>query len=68
MSTKQDEEREGLEKWLDERIRLAISRLPNPFEKRIALLRERIEKVHNRLNQVLDNLERESEPESPGNE
>ncbi len=63
MSTENKEVKDGLERWLDERIRIAIGRLPNPFEKRIDELRERIKMAQERLGLLSSTEETRQEKE-----
>jgi hypothetical protein len=50
--------KEGLEQWIDERIRLAVSGLVHPFEKRIARLRQRVQDLQDRLHHVSHRMEK----------
>lgn len=44
--------REGLERWIEQTIRLALESLPHPCEKRVNRLRQRIEEIRLRLDMV----------------
>lgn len=44
--------REGLERWIEQTIRLAFQSLPHPCEKRVNRLRQRIEEIRLRLDLV----------------
>lgn len=57
MTKEEREVREGLDRWIDERIRLAFGSLTHPFEKRIARLRERVELLQSRLHRASSRLE-----------
>jgi len=45
-------EKAGVEGWIDEQIQLALAGLAHPFEKRIARLRDRIEKLQKRVREI----------------
>ncbi|MEW6439522.1 MAG: hypothetical protein AB1640_01185 [bacterium] len=61
---KTEERREGLEKWIEQRIRKALENIPLPFEKKLAQLRERIEGIQKRCQLLSCRIER---PVSPSN-
>lgn len=44
--------REGLERWIEQTIRLALQSLPHPCEKRVNRLRQRVEEIRRRLDLV----------------
>jgi hypothetical protein len=52
MKKPEKDPRDGIEKWIDERIRLALPGRVYPFEKRIAELRERIRRVRERIQEI----------------
>ncbi len=57
MISEEKEPREGIEGWIDERIRVALNSLTHPFEKRIAHLHVRMEKLHKRLHELSCHLD-----------
>jgi hypothetical protein len=59
--------KEGIERWLDERIRLALGGLTAPLENRIKHLRKRVEKLQAKLQSLSALLEQtlESTKRSP---
>lgn len=52
MNKPEEEQKRGIEGWIDERIQLALSGLTHPFEKRIARLRKRVRKLHARVHRL----------------
>lgn len=63
--------REGLERWIEQKIRLALQTLPHPCERRVHRLRQRIEEIRERLDVVARKIEERqalSEKECPPKE
>ena len=57
MESEETEPRDGIDGWIDERIRVALNSLTYPFEKRIAHLRVRMDKLHQRLHELSCHLD-----------
>jgi hypothetical protein len=60
MKKPEENRKEGIEGWIDERIQLAISGLAHPFEKRIEGLRQRIQELRTRMQQLSSQIEKDS--------
>jgi len=58
MGVEEKEFREGFERWMDERIHLAMSSLSRPFEKRIHVLKRRVDGLRERFQALSQRLER----------
>ena len=52
MTAEEKYDKDGIEGWIDESIRQALANLTHPFEKRIALLRKRVEKLHTKIHHM----------------
>jgi hypothetical protein len=57
MRKPEENRKEGIEGWIDERIQLALSGLAHPFEKRIEALRQRIQKLRTRVQRLSSQIE-----------
>ncbi len=73
MRRSEKDQKSVIEGWIDERIEFMLSGLTQPFEKRIARLRERIEGLQDRVQRIYDLIEEDPErdpggDEPPGNE
>jgi len=74
MKKPEENRKEGIEGWIDERIQLALYGLAHPFEKRIEELRQRIQKLRTRVQQLSSQIEegtrkgKEGAAKRPGNE
>lgn len=56
--------REGLERWIEQTIRLAFQSLPHPCEKRVNRLRQRIEELRARLDRLARKIdEKQGQPQ-----
>jgi hypothetical protein len=60
MEKPEEDRKTGIEGWIDEQIQLALSGLANPFERRIANLRQRIQKLRTRVQQLSSQIEEDS--------
>ena len=60
MREPEEDRKVGIEGWIDERIQLALAGLAHPFEKRIARLRERIQKLQIRVQRISRRFDEES--------
>ncbi len=49
--------REGLERWIEQKIRAALQTVPHPCEKRVHRLRQRVEEIRERLDRVARKIE-----------
>lgn len=49
--------REGLERWIEQKIRTALQTLPHPCERRVHRLRQRVEEIRERLDRVARKIE-----------
>jgi hypothetical protein len=52
MKKPEENEKPGVEGWIDERIQTALAGLALPFEKRIGHLRERVRRLQARVQQI----------------
>jgi hypothetical protein len=68
MKKPEEDRKTGVEGWIDERIQLALSGLANPFERRIARLRQRIQKLRTRVQQLASQIEEDSRNGREGSE
>lgn len=59
--------REGIEPWLDERVRLALDNFTHPFESRIRQMRKRVEKLQSRIQNITLLLEQDPDQRKPSN-
>lgn len=57
--------RDGIEPWLDERVRVALDNFKHPFESRIRQMRKRVEKLQSRIQNITQRLEQNSERKKP---
>jgi len=57
MGTDEKESREGIERWMDERIRAALANLTHPFETRIRQLQRRVEALMDRFQKLAKRME-----------
>jgi hypothetical protein len=57
MNKSEEEQKTGVEGWIDEQIQLALSGLAHPFEKRIARLRRRVQKLHARIHRLSSEID-----------
>jgi len=58
VTQKTEEWREGLERWIEQRIRTALESCPLPFEKEVARLRLRIEEIRTRCQDLSCRIEK----------
>lgn len=65
MGKSEKDPRAAIERWVDERIRLAFAGLARPFEKRISSLRERVQGLQARVRAISRRMEEERE-QRPG--
>ena len=61
MRREEKDSREGIERWIDERIRAALTVLTVPFESRIKQLRKRVERLEAKLRHLSGAVEPGSE-------
>jgi len=52
MKTESKEIKDGVEGWVDERVRQLLDSLANPLEKKINLLRQRVETLQVRIHDI----------------
>ena len=57
MGTEEKGPREGIERWMDERIRAALANLTHPFEAQIRQLQKRVETLKDRLQKLTKRTE-----------
>lgn len=57
MGSKEREVRQGFDRWLDERIHAAISKVTSRFEKRLDSLRNRVERLGDRFQDLSHRVE-----------
>ncbi len=59
MTPTEKEPREGIEGWIDERIRQGLCRLPFPLDRRIRRLRRRIATLRERMEGIAARVDRD---------
>ena len=52
MRRSEKDQKSAIEGWIDERIQFVLSGLTQPFEKKVARLRERIQALQVRIQQI----------------
>lgn len=61
MRRSEKDQKTAIEGWIDERIQFMLEGLTQPFEKRIARLRERVVGLQERVQRMYDRLDEAAE-------
>ena len=61
MKRSEKDQKSAIESWIDGQIQFALSGLTQPFEKRIARLRERVQAMQKRVRRMSDRLDGDEE-------
>ena len=57
MPVDKGDSRDGLEAWIEHRIRKTLENLPHPFVRKLAHLRQRVEDIERRMRQLTCRIE-----------